>query len=122
MISSKCYVLEVNAVYSEYRHFYTESILRKANDSHCNELFKFVCTEAMCWLAKRGPCPREVELMHSNELHPGGKLSQDDVKTLLFTAIISLLRETFGAGAEGSRYVRKMQIQYKEMGFKLGPA
>jgi hypothetical protein len=31
--------------------------------------------------------------MHSNELHPGGKLSQDDVKTLLFTAIISLLTE-----------------------------
>jgi hypothetical protein len=68
------------------------------------------------------PCPREVELMHSNELHPGGKLSQDDVKTLLFTAIISLLRETFRAGAEGSRCVRKMQIQYKEMGFKLGSA
>jgi hypothetical protein len=32
--------------------------------------------------------------MHNNELHPGGKLSQDDVKTLLFTAIISLLTET----------------------------
>jgi hypothetical protein len=67
-------------------------------------------------------CPREVELMHSNELHPGGKLSQDDVKTLLFTAIISLLRETFGVGAKGTRYIMKMQIQFKEMGFKLGPA
>jgi hypothetical protein len=39
--------------------------------------------------------------MHNNELHPGGKLSQDDVKTLLFTAIISLLTETlFGAGGQ----------------------
>jgi hypothetical protein len=42
--------------------------------------------------------------MHSNELRPGGKLSQDDVKTLLFTAIISLLTETlFGTGGGGQR-------------------
>jgi hypothetical protein len=49
---------------------------------------------------RRETCPRAAELMHSNELHPGGKLSQDDVKTLLFTAIIFLLRETLGAGIQ----------------------
>jgi len=49
---------------------------------------------------ERGSGRREVQLMHNNELHPGGKLSQDDVKTLLFTAIISLLTETL-FGTEG---------------------
>ena len=46
---------------------------------------------------------REVYLMHSNELHPRGKLSQDDVKTLLFTAIISLLTKTFRGGRQTGR-------------------
>jgi hypothetical protein len=50
--------------------------------------------------SERGSGRREVQLMHNNELHPGGKLSQDDVKTLLFTAIISLLTETL-FGTEG---------------------
>jgi len=75
--------------------------LNKADDKHCSQRFKFVCTRSnMLASCEKGSGRREVQLMHNNELHPGGKLSQDDVKTLLFTAIISLLTKTL-FGTEG---------------------